>query len=99
MNTVSFDLTNCDAGELAALRTIFRNREGRCLHLTGAVPEEYVSGLEAEAESYAVEGRKIDAEIARKEVQSEARRAHYEGLIAKRRIRDARALRPALARW
>ena len=40
--TVSFCLTKCDRHELVTLRDLFKDREARCLHLTGAVPLEYV---------------------------------------------------------
>ena len=98
MNTVSINLAHCDSTELAILRDIFRKREAQCLHLTGAVPVEYLRGLEAEAEVYAGEVRKIKAEIARQTEVVASHRAHHEKMIAQRRIRDARVLRPA-GRW
>ena len=83
--TVSFCLTKCDRHELVTLRDLFKDREARCLHLTGAVPLEYVRGIEAEAAHHGATARKIANEISRQDHLDATRRSiHTARMITQR---------------
>ena len=73
--TVSFCLSKCSRHELVTLRDLFRDREARSLHLTGAVPIEYVAGIEAEAARHEATARKVEAEITRLDQLEATRRS------------------------
>lgn len=73
--TVSFCLSKCERHELVTLRDLFRDREARTLHLTGAVPIEYVAGIEAEAAHHGNTARKVEAEIERQDHRQATRQA------------------------
>ena len=90
--TVSFCLTKCDRHELVTLRDLFKDREARCLHLTGAVPLEYVRGIEAEAAHHGATARKVEAEIARHDHLDATRRSiHTARMITQRAANAANA--------
>lgn len=96
---VTFNLLRCDAAELSTLRDLFRHREARCLHLTGAVPPESVAALENEAESHAADARRVELALAAQIAADEARRARLEGILDRHRVAAAaRAPKPAPAR-
>ena len=88
---VTFNLLRCDAAELTTLRDLFRHREARCLHLTGAVPEEHVAALEAEAEGHAAEARRVEIALGDRIAADEARRARLEGILDRHRAAAAAA--------
>jgi hypothetical protein len=96
---VTFNLLRCDAAELTILRDLFRHREARCLHLTGAVPEESVPALEAEAESHAADARRVELALAAQIAADTARRARLEGILDRHRAAAAaaRVTKPAPA--
>lgn len=87
--TVSFCLSKCERHELFALRDLFRGREARCLHLSGAVPVEYVAGIEAEASRHGATARKVEDEIARQDHLEATRRASMQARTDARRLADA----------
>ena len=99
---VTFNLLRCDVAELTTLRDLFRHREARCLHLTGAVPEEHVATLEAEAEGHAADARRVEAALADRIAADEARRARLEGILDRHRAAAAAARAvpaPARGEW
>jgi len=92
---VTFNLLRCDVAELTVLRDLFRHRQARCLHLTGAVPLESVPALENEAESHAADARRVELALAAQIAADTARRASYAARALE--ARDERAFQHRLS--